>query len=58
MAAKADKRDNLWDNPNPEVPLQTAHLKYSNMIYKVIDVDDSDEVLVKLEHLNCAQNKV
>jgi len=54
MAEKAENRNNLWDNPDPEVPLATAHLYNRDQQ----DDDDSDEALITLEHLNCRFNTI
>lgn len=51
MAEKAENRNNLWDNPDPEVPIATAHLYSRNQPSG--DENDSDEALITLEHLNC-----
>jgi hypothetical protein len=53
MACMAQSKDGVWENPEPNVPLATAHLRSK------LGVDEHGcEDLAALEHLNCKQQSV
>ena len=52
ITGRTVERDKIWDNPEPKVPFETAHLK-NNRSEEDEDLDEKkNEALIALEHLN------
>lgn len=56
MAQRSVQKDQLWDNPEPKIPFETAHLA-AGQVESDIE-DDMQQTLVSLEHLNVKQTQL